>query len=275
MMLNAHPEVVVPPESRFIVELWPGEDAFDRDAFLAALAEHPRFRVWELDLALVEEATKLASTYRDAIEGVYRAYATAHGKTVWGDKTPRYVESMPLLSSLWPDARFIHLVRDGRNVALSYGNLPFGPKTLAKAAELWAERVTTGMDEGVRLGPERYLELRYEDLVDDPDAGARSLCSAIGVDFDPQMLNYAEHSKDQVLSRAAKYNPNVTSAPVASSDTWHTRFSRTQLEIFEQIAGEVLERCGYERATSGASLSARVRAGLGRAGLPVDRLKPR
>ena len=66
------------------------------------------------------------------------------GKARWGDKTPRYVESIPFISGLFPDARFVHLVRDGRDVALSYANVPFGPKTVARAASLWAKRVRKG-----------------------------------------------------------------------------------------------------------------------------------
>src|SRR3712207_5675468 len=107
MILNAHPDVAVPPESRFVVELWRGESVIDVERWLHDLGAHRRFRAWELPLEAVRAELGDAATvaYEDAVRATYRAYAAARGKKRWGDKTPRYIEHIPMLGRLFPDAR--------------------------------------------------------------------------------------------------------------------------------------------------------------------------
>ncbi|MDQ3766392.1 MAG: sulfotransferase, partial [Actinomycetota bacterium] len=193
LMLNAHPEVAIPPESRFITEMWQDMLEVEVEPVLGDLARHDRFRLWELSIEEVRaELDGPTARYTEVMEAPYRAWARRRDKPFWGDKTPRYVENIPLLGGLWPPARFVHLVRDGRNVALSYADVAFGPKTLAKAAGLWARRVRAGMEAGRALGPGRYLQMRYEDLVEAPERHARTLCGFLGLPFDPVVLDYVE-----------------------------------------------------------------------------------
>ncbi|MFN2525862.1 MAG: sulfotransferase [Actinomycetota bacterium] len=274
LMLNAHPEVAVPPESRFIVELWKGADPVERDAFLRALGGNKRFQVWDLPLeAVAQEMEKTAELrYRDAIEAAYRAYAHVHEKSVWGDKTPRYVEHIDFLAALFPDARFVHLVRDGRNVALSYGGVPFGPKNVAKAADLWRTRVAAGMTSGRKLGAGRYLELHYERVVDDPEGQMRRLCEFLGLPFDEGMLHYTERARDAVLARSAEHNPHLLQGTKAGVREWQSEMPPGHIEVFEALAGGELSELGYERRYPNPGLGALVLGGLGRIGLPVGRL---
>ncbi|MDQ4023899.1 MAG: sulfotransferase [Actinomycetota bacterium] len=275
-MLNAHREVAVPPESRFVVELWTGDGRVRVRELLAKLAAHPRFQAWDLPIEMVEHELHGAEEtgYAAAIEAAYRAYARVNGKARWGDKTPRYVEHIPLLARLWPESRFVHLVRDGRNVALSYADVPFGPKTVAKAAELWASRVRMGIESGRSLG-ERYIEIRYEDLVEDAEGEAKDLCEFLGLDFDSGMLDYTERARGAVLPRAKRYNPHVAERPISKIRSWEQSMPDAQVEVFEAIAGDVLSELGYERRHPRTGLKARVVAGAGRRGLPVTRLKGR
>jgi hypothetical protein len=275
MMLNAHPDVAVPPESRFVTELWTDAAEVDAASLLEGLGAHKRFSAWELPIEEVRSALgdRARLSYADAIDAVYRAYARTRGKSRWGDKTPRYVEHIPFLSKLFPSARFVHLVRDGRNVALSYADVPFGPKTVAKAADLWARRVAQGMRDGRALGPARYVELRYEDLVDDIEARAKELCEFLDLPFDAGMLDYTERARSDVLPRAAKYNPHVTERPIAKTRSWEADMPDRHVAVFEAIAGDVLSELGYERRHPRPGALPRLQAALGRAGLPIDRLR--
>jgi hypothetical protein len=275
LMLNAHPDVAVPPESRFITELWAHSPEVDRRSFLDALRTHARFNAWELPIERVEEelGDRSPIVYADAIDAVYRAYTKARGKKTWGDKTPRYVEDIPFLARQFPDARFVHLVRDGRNVALSYADVPFGPKTVAKAADLWARRVSTGMRDGRALGPDRYLEMRYEDLVEDIEGRAKEICDFLGLAFDAGMLDYTERARSDVLPRAAKYNPHVTEKPIAQTRSWQTDMPDRHVAVFEVIAGSVLAELGYELRYPALGALPKLEAALGRAGLPIGRLR--
>lgn len=274
LILNAHPEVAVPPESRFIVELWRGSDVVRTDDFLRELAAHKRFQTWDLPVETVrhELGTAADVAYTDAIEAAYHAYARVNGKSRWGDKTPRYVEDIDLLARLWPDARFVHLIRDGRNVALSYAHVPFGPKTVGRAAALWARRVCAGYASGRKLGGERYREMLYEDLVEDAEAEVRDLCDFLGLDFDPEMMDYTERARGSVLPRASMYNPHVTEPPRSNVRAWEESMPPDHVEIFEAVAGDVLSELGYERRFPYPGTKAKIAGALARRGLPVARI---
>jgi len=272
MILNAHPEVAVPPESRFVVELYRSDEVRVED-FLARLDAHQRWASWDTPIESVRAQLAGMKTlpYPEAIEAAYLAFAKNRNKKRYGDKTPRYIEHIPLLSRLWPEAKFVHLVRDGREVALSYADVPFGPSTVAKAAALWKERVVLGMEQGRALGPKRYTELRYELLLAHPQEEIESLCSFLDLDFDPAMLDYSEHARSEVLDRAKLYNPHVTKS-ITKTRSWDEQMPPSQVEVFEAVAGDTLQELGYERAFPSPSLGARIASLAGRAGLPVGRL---
>lgn len=275
LMLNAHPEVAVPPESRFITQLWPGGENAEVGQFLESLASHPRFHAWELPIDAVRTELKGSgiASYSDVIRGTFQAYARAHNKSRWGDKTPRYVERIPFLARLLPDAKFIHLIRDGRNVALSYGDVPFGPKTVARVADLWAGRVSAGLEAGAGLGANRYLQLLYENLVADPVQELRAICDFLKLEFYAEMLDRSEQALG-VLLRAAKYNPNLQAEPVSEVRSWERDMPARQVEMFEAVAGELLSHLGYLRRYPKPRGGIRWAARLSRSGVPVGRLKP-
>lgn len=275
LILNAHPQVAVPPESRFITELWQGEEEVHAQDMLQELARHRLFKVWGLSVDEVksELGTSPRMRYADIMEGAYRAWAKSKKKTMYGDKTPRYIENIPLLARLWPEGKFIHQIRDGRNVMLSYGDVPFGPKTLGQAADLWKRRVERGMVDGRALGPHRYMEIRYEEFVTDTPNMTKRLCDFLGMDFHTDMLDYAEKSRTDILPRAARYNPNVTKPPTASLRSWENQMTDAQMEMFEAVAGNTLDMLEYPRRYRNPSAGARLKGALSRWGLPVARLQ--
>ena len=274
LMLNAHRAVAVPPESRFITEIQHNDAPIGAERFLSALGSHKRFQAWDLPLEAVRSEIEADPVpYADAIAAAYRVYARLNGmsSTYRGDKTPRYVEDIPFIAGLFPEARFIHLIRDGRNVALSYANVPFGPKNVSKAASLWASRVQKGCQDGRALGRGRYIEIRYEDLVEDAPGEARDICEFLELEFDDGMLEYTERARDAVLDRAARFNPNVTKKPTQTR-SWTTEMPDGQVAIFEAIAGDCLSELGYKRRFPRPPMGARIAATLGKIGLPTGRL---
>lgn len=274
MMLNAHPKIALPPESRFIVELYDGSDDVNVADLLRRLEAHKRWRTWGLPIEKV--ATELEglerAPYADVLEACYRAFARTRNKSLYGDKTPRYVEHIDLIHHLWPRARFVHLVRDGREIALSYADVPFGPKNVAKAARLWDRRVGRGMAAGRSLPQDQYLELRYERLLVDPEDCLNTLTEFLGIEFDPRMLEFNTLASGEVLDRARIYNPHLTEK-IARTRSWAEQMPISQVEVFEVIAGETLSALGYERRFPHPGIVARFSAGLGLAGAPVGRLR--
>jgi Sulfotransferase family len=273
LTLNAHPDVAVPPESRFITELYTGDDTVEAADYLAHLEAHKRFKAWGLPIAGVaaEIGDRTTLPYADAIRATYLAYAHAHDKESWGDKTPRYVEDIPFLAKLFPDARFIHIVRDGRNVALSYAHVTFGPKNVARAARLWARRVSAGIRDGRPLGGERYLEVLNEDLAEDREGEIRDISAFLGLEFDPRMLDEKERAKGVIDKVTHSYEPGVAGRTRMS--TWQEDMKPADIEVFEAIAGDVLSEIGYERRYPNPSALARTKAQLALKGLPIGTLK--
>lgn len=254
-MLDRHPEVAIAPESHFIPELWKRRRRYGPqgrverpDVFLRDLVSHPRFRYWNVPRELLREDLRRlgpGASFADAVTAPHRAYAEWKGKPRWGDKTPDYVGTLPLLASLFPDARFVHILRDGRDVALSMmdlGRLHRGP---ASPALFWARRVRRGRADGSALGPERYTELRYEDLIDDPDGVMRSLCRFLDLAFDPAIVEHRAGASAMVPEALRWMHRNLDRPPTKGLRDWRTEMSPRDAARFQAVAGSTLAGFGY------------------------------
>ena len=262
-MFDAHPDMAIPNESHFVVQFakrrsrYETPGGFDLDRFTDDLFRHWAFRRWDVPASFVREQCESArpDDYAAAVRGLYAAYARHHGKTRYGDKTPSYVLSIDLLAALFPEARFVHLIRDGRDVALSYLDTDFGSRTLPQAAIYWDRFVRAGRASGMRLGPTRYREIRYEDLVREPATVLTSLCSFAGLPFDARMLRYHEraHTWASGLSHR-EHHRNLHKPPTAGLRDWRRDLSRKDVQVFEALAGDLLAELGYERSANGIGL---------------------
>src|SRR5436190_14581802 len=184
VMLDGNPELAIPDESYFIPQLvarHPGP--IDADEFIDDLRRLRTLREWELPVEAVRQRVRDGMSAGEAVAAIYQAYAERHGKRRWGDKTPMYMQHLPLLERLFPDALYVHLIRDGRDAALSFLAMPAGvvtrtwahPRSAADFACQWRLEVAAAQALGRRAG-ERYLELRSEALVGDPEGVLRSIC---------------------------------------------------------------------------------------------------
>jgi hypothetical protein len=253
VIFASHPEMAVPGESHFIPPLlndrarYERSRSFDIDAYVAYLLDHPRFKVWRLSegrLRAALDATPV-QTMPDAIRRAYRAFADKKGKPKYADKTPRYALRIPMLAQAFPEARFVHVLRDGRDVALSLLEVEWGTKSIDEGALYWRKRVTAARRAGAELGPERYLEYKHEELLDDPEVQVRRICSFLQLEFDPSMLRYYENRKPS----RAPHMQHLVKPPTKGLRDWREQMAPQDVRIFELIAGDLLQELGYERAT--------------------------
>ncbi len=254
-MLDSHPDLAVPGESYFVVELAPRFVSrwwrrFDRRRCLDAVLAHERFVQWELDDGAVRDAVAAAEPrdFAALVRVLYAAYASARGKHRYGDKTPNYVLDLPLIARLFPEARFVHVVRDGRDVALSVTEIEqWGPSKIEGAAHYWVRHVEAGRRAGTALGADRYLEVRYDDLVADPELTLHEVCAFVDLPFARSMLTYPERFDDLVSSNMQpELHERLRRPPTQGLRSWREQMSRVDVAAFEAIAGDALAKFGFD-----------------------------
>lgn len=252
-IFDFHPDLAVPDESNFVALLGNMRDRYEQphgfavSAFLDDLFQQRSFRRWQMsrDFLLDVFDAEQPHGYPDAIRAIYALYARRQGKVRYADKTPRNLMNIPLLAQLFPEARVIHIIRDGRDVALSVLDVDFGPKDIGAAALSWKEFVSEGRTAGQRLG-ERYLEIHYEDILESPEKSVRSLCEYIDLPFDSVMLRYFERSHE-ITAPAAWSRRHVLLPPTKGLRNWRTQMAPKDVVAFEALAGDLLEELDYER----------------------------
>jgi len=265
-MLDSHPALTIPFESRFVPALLEREPEFrvagklDSDRLVDALRDDEHFRGWDLseadvrghlhDVAPVDVAA--------AVRAMFELCAARAGKPRYGDKSPPYVMRLPLLAEAFPEGRFVHLVRDGRDVALAFMDADFGPESASRLALHWRLRVERGREAGTTLGTQRYLEVHYEELVAQPESALRAICEFIELDYDDAMLAYQERVDEIVQFDPEPWNHgNLAKPPTVGLRDWRAQMNERDLARFELLAGPTLEQFGYE--PSGAAATPRDR----------------
>ena len=270
LMLDAHSELAIPGESHFIPQVWNSRrrydtrSGFDAGKLIEDFTQTAHFGQWDLpgDEVLSLVAKLREPSMAEVIESFYVAYASHHGKCRWGDKTPIYVLSIPLLARIFPDARFVHIIRDGRDVALSYLSVPWGPATIWQAARKWSRHVTAGRMAGRELGSTRYMEVRYEDLVKEPAQVLTRVCEFTDLPFESGMLEFHKDAKGRIQSRPERthFHSSVTKPPSQSLRDWRTQMPAPQVLAFEAMSGAELTELGYEQANKTIPTGHRLKA---------------
>lgn len=268
-LLRSHPRLAIPGESHFIpgFYLGYGEPRSRRAVRRMARRILAQFRVrrWELELEPADFDD--CRTYAEIVSRLYGAFAARQGAERWGDKTPQYAAHMWVLARIFPEARFVHIVRDGRDAALSILRMSFGPDGLGAAARQWRELVRRARSDGEALGPERYLEIRYEDLVGDPIATMRRVCEFLGEPFDERVLSPTANPRwpKLVYNLPRDGKPrNVSDVAIVTGNAgkWKRLMPAADQARFESVAGDLLAELGYETTTSGSSVPVVVRPPL-------------
>ena len=251
VILDRSPGIAIPDESFFVPLLARRHrHAIDAAHFLDDVARIPTIRDWGLTAADVAPRVRSGMERGDAIAAIFESYAERAEKPRWGDKTPMYMRHLALLDELFPSAQYVHLIRDGRDAALSFLEMPEGtftriwahPRTPAQFACLWRKEVRDARALGRRVGSDRYLEVRYEELVADPETLVRRICSFAEIPFEPAMLDYA----GAVDVSSKPHQQRLLRPPTAGVRSWREDMSDDDVAAFEEVAGDLLGELGYE-----------------------------
>jgi hypothetical protein len=269
VILDRSPGIAIPDETFFVPQLaHRHRGRVDPEAFLDDLRRLPRLAAWDVPAEDLAARLRPGTSVAEALDAAYSAYAAKHGKPRWGDKTPQYMRHLGLIDRLFPDAQYVHLIRDGRDAALAFLDMPEGvvtrtwahPRSPAGFACEWRTEVRRARDLGRRAGPRRYLEVRYEDLVSDTESVVRSICDFAELPFEPGMLEFA----GAVDVSEKPHHQRLLQPPTRGVRDWRSQMAEGDVRAFEGIAGDLLEELGYELSgPTGHAPGARARASLG------------
>nr|QNO45271.1 hypothetical protein GHMBFEBI_00005 [Methanosarcinales archaeon ANME-2c ERB4]QNO46807.1 hypothetical protein FAOAFBCF_00005 [Methanosarcinales archaeon ANME-2c ERB4] len=257
-MLRSHPRISSPTgESHFMIPLYRNAKSFGdlrktenvrnvlqemyhkNSNFLETDFHGMRFEVGSL---AVELCQKGCDSIPRIISGLFEKNAHGEGKARWLEKTPYYVLHLPTILEMFPDAQIIHIIRDGRDCALSmFGRkYDFDVFTTYHAAWYWKKYVDKGKQTGPKFEPSVYLEIRYEDLVTDPVTAARGICGFLGENYSDSIIQF-QKSTDK------KSKTPFLAKPIQAGNVekWRRLMTPHQIKIFESVAGDTLKRSGY------------------------------
>lgn len=262
-MVDAHPHIAIPPESHWIAKWFEKRRGLTPEGFVTPelvfrLFEYPRFSQLKISREELEALIKSDEplSYATFVSEIFDLYGKAQGKPLVGDKTPSYARSLRTLHALWPKARFVHLIRDGRDVCLSY----IGWEKFNKRASLfatwnedpvttvalwWKCHVRSAREVGSTLSPDLYFEIRYESLVTHPADECKALCAFLDVPYDGAMLRFHEGRLRTEPGLSAK----TAWLPITPGlRDWRSQMPREDVERFEAVGGDLLDELGFTRA---------------------------
>jgi hypothetical protein len=257
MMLDAHPDLFITYEQRTIITFYKKLTSYgdlsvekNRIALITDILADKNVTVNFPNTSLSDFNLDECQSFACIIKNLYGLALKGQGKLMWGDKDPIYTQHIEILNEIFPNAKFIHLVRDGRDVALSLITKKWGPKTFTNAIMYWertihmTRRLLKMVDNG------QTIELMYEDLVKAPEANLRKLCKFLQLEYNDKMLNsYSAKAKDnkQVNDRIAGIHKNILDKPDTNQIfKWKINLSAVDQAISWEHANQELSYYKYE-----------------------------
>lgn len=267
-MLTCHEEINIPPESHFLLwnydkyYLWKPTDGLN--LFLSDLFASTKFETWGLNRIELESFLYLRKplSYSELVADIYIYHGLKNNKnaTFWGDKNSLWVEKLPVLYLLFNKAKFIHIVRDGRDIATSYINInrytgaknkyfPKLPAQIEQIAELWNSNINSISSFLSSLPVQSYIEVKYEDLICNNELIINKLLNFLNLPPSQSVFLYYE------INKAENYEPKdfldwkgKLNEPLDKSNIGKYKYELkpSEIKIFEHVAAEALEKYGYK-----------------------------
>ena len=247
-LLRHHPRLAFAPESQVLPQWWQvhGDPATDAEALRLASDLLASSSISSWGLATRPQDVAHHRTFAGVAGALFEEWARREGKPRWGEKTPMYARHMPLLARLWPGAQFVHIIRDGRDVTCSWMEKGWLAGAPHRIGSIWADVVTIARRDGAELGADRYLEVRYEDLVAEPEPTLRAICAHLGEEFTPKLLTPARRTSDSW--GAHDKAPYVHAIRDTSVGRWRSELTSDQQALVASAAGDLIEELGYPPA---------------------------
>lgn len=254
-LLDAHPDLVVAPETHYFTRCWTGEevhDSADAERMLDRLFQQPGvhdmgFSDREKTQIYERVRTTDHPTHADVLGAVLEAFADRSDATIWGEKTPDHLRFIPEIARHFPTAGFVALVRDPRDVSLSLRTMPWSRGTLPAQAWTWRSYAAL-IERYANEYEDQFIRLRYEDLITDPDRELRALCTKLNLPFHESMLR-RNRTESGAFDADREPWKEKSGRPIDPSNKgkWRTDMPDDERIIIDVIAGRWLTTYGYDR----------------------------
>ncbi len=253
-LVDNHPNIAVPPEShvyaRFgcIAHTWRDlAQPQNRRRLIGALLRDAFIREWRLDVSVDDVEARLPQpSFAGVVEALFSLYAERHGAGRWGDKTPGHIRHLRAIRRDFPDAKLIHLVRDGRDVAEAMRRMIFYPVTACGVGRVWRDEVRHWDAYCADEGAAGTLVVRYEDLVTDPRATVSAIFRFLGEPKIDTVATYSRSSLSRELDAQGPWHSSLRQGISASKiGAYRRAFTPREIEVLEYIQGETLRAYGY------------------------------
>ena len=253
LILDAHPRLAVPPPGWLFHFVYPYLYSYgDLDVeenfreLVKDILETPTIKRWPIEISVEKILSSVEDrTFRGVYKCIHVLYANDCGKYRWGVKTPRNSVWIDEIMSLFPDAQIIHLLRDGRDVAIDISDADFLPGTVYASAQVWRNFVSAVKRSEEKLGPESFFEIRYENLCRDPERELGKLCEFLGEEFSDHMLSHYEFGSSAQWSKDPRHAETARPINTDFVDMYKTRLRKPDLDALNSLLGDMLHSFGY------------------------------
>ena len=255
-ILSGNSDISIPPESYRIpfaikkFHIFNNRDWEDIvPQVLKEFEDCKEFYTWEIDITdaqkRLENIADSKRTLSNIFDELFCTYAEKHspGSKIWGDKTPMNTLYLDWIGTVFPRSKFIHIIRDGRDVASSYLKME-RYDTILEAANRWINSIESAQSFGSKI-KENYIEIRYEELVTKPEEVIKDTCDFLDIAYDSKML---DHTKQvEKLGDTDKAHHSNLSKPISSDSVgkWKNNLSESDQESITKLLHKHLQRLGY------------------------------
>ena len=267
LMLNSHPNIIVPPESGFL-QWWyekykdwtiiNSQNREDINKCIDDILSSKKIEDWNLNKEkIVSDILEVKpENYSELSSLIYLNYKNNldYDKLKIGDKNNYYIHHLKTINRIYPEAKYIHLIRDGRDVACSYIKIkslkidsiykPNLNSNIRDIATEWNENINK-IDSF--LQGRNHIKIRYEDLLEDPELELNKVCKFIGVTYHKQMLDfYLPGINDEPISTREWKMKTFESVDKNNCKKYIKLLSKEDITIFNNINYYILSKYGYE-----------------------------
>lgn len=258
LILNAHSQIAIPRDCPFLLPFLKkkylnhfisGSSLKTFCDYISSIDEYQRTYVdGHYNEFFSQFYHREKMSLREMIDGVFSGFCHSEGKSIWGSKTPTFFRKVDIFFTLFPDAKFIHIIRDGRDVFDSLRKMNPLHNNVTLAALNWKYKLFRIEKSFKKIPVNNKITIRYEDLLIKTEETIKSICTVLGIEYEASMLDFHISSYKNTSLRHSK----LIFKPIKkdNKEKWKNNLTSQEIRVFNLLAGNYLKRYNYEVANA-------------------------